>query len=270
MTIKLLVTDNDGCLVGGEKDTPEYRAQKFREIRDFLSQYGIGFSMATGRSLTKSRDIIHELGMNAPCAVEMGTVIYDPRTGEKHILAYTDRFSHLRHAQDEVRVFRDNVYGNIESLQSSFGHHIRPLQDREYMVCVESCNSSSGFSLEPHLRAMMHASLRDYVTRGLVKIVPSKGAVDIQPALDKGDAIAHIMRLYDVSHDMVLSVGDASHTDISMMKRTKYAACPANSDSETLSYVGDRGNGYVSRDGFTLGFFDILNHAAREWGLNNR
>ena len=273
--IRLVIADNDGCLGNYAKfgrpleEDLKPHTQDFDRIRDFLSAYPVMFAMNTGRSLTNSAKIMHEVGMNAPSALEMGTLVYNPRTHESHILAYTEGFKDYREAQDEVRRFHDYISKSNGKLDDIFGCDASFLSDRKNMICIEVAGKT-GYDIDPIVRRMMkdYPDLENLEREGKVLLVPSKGAIDIMPAIGKGKATEYQMDLCGVSRDESLSIGDSDHTDRKMMKKTGLVGCPSNADPATKKYVASRGKeGHISDYAYAEGVLDTMKWARAERGF---
>lgn len=271
MVLRLIVSDNDGCFgnyakfgrSAHEDLTPH--TEDYDRIREFLSQYqGIGFSMCTGRSLINSAKIIEELGMNVPCALEMGTLIYDPRTSTAYVLAYQHGHADLLEAQDEVRRFNATVAESNGKIAERLGCEIKHLSDRKNVVSIEF-DGKTGYDVHGQLEKLMRPELIGCIRDRTVLVVPSTGAIDVMPAIGKGAATRHIMNKLGIRQEEVLSIGDSSHTDIAMLRETGYAGCPSNSDDGLRRYVESRGRkGFVSSLGYAEGVLDTLRHAEKE------
>ncbi len=276
MVIKLVISDNDGCFGDFPKIGRPHQEnlgphiEDIDRIRDFLSSYGVAFSMCTGRSLTNSVKIIHELDMKGPSALEMGSLLYDPTTDQSKVLAYTNDFYYLSGAQDEIRRFLDYLRETNGSLGEIFGCEATLFLDRKNIVTVETAGKT-GYEIEPELRRMMHPELESHIEDRNAVSLPSAGACDIMVSIGKGGATEYIMKLTRVGSQETLSIGDSFHTDAEMMAKTRYVGCPANADRRIREYVTSKGaDGYISPHAFADGVLDILQHASRSWGLQRK
>lgn len=276
MTIKLVVSDNDGCFgnyahfssPAHEDLTPH--VVDFDRIKGALGSHDVMFGMCTGRSITNSAKIIHELGMNAPCALEMGSMIYDPRTHETKVLAYQPGFERFRAAQDEIRWFYDFVAKSNGQISARTECRIMHLDDRRNIVTIELAGRT-GHEIRQRLSELMSAELRGCIADGTALLIPSEGAIDVIPAIGKGGALRYIRKkLGEIPYLQTLAIGDSGHTDIDMMRAAGYAGCPSNADSATKRYVSRRKRGHVSEKSYAEGVLDILDYASRTFGFSSR
>ena len=270
MPIKLVISDNDGCFGDfkkfsrpHEEDLRPHIGGLYR-IRDLCSEHKLFLSMNTGRSLEKSIKTIHGIGANAPCALEMGTLIYDPNTDNAHSLA-ENRFIYLKDAQNAIRKFMDVVDRSYDEIKERLGCNLERLDDRKHIITYEFENGVGGIMFTI-LHEKMPDNMKEFLKKGYIKVVQSKGAIDIMPDIGKGAVTDYIMELIGISPEKAMSIGDAAHTDIEMLKKTGYAGCPSNSDDETKAYVRSRnGKGYISMRKYEKGVFDIISHGIRNW-----
>jgi hydroxymethylpyrimidine pyrophosphatase-like HAD family hydrolase len=266
MAIRLVVSDNDGCFgnyahfgrPAHEDLTPHVK--DYDRIHGFLVPHSVTFGMCTGRSITNSAKIIHELGMNAPCALEMGAMTYDPRTHQTTVLAYEPDFETYKKAQDEIRWFYDFVARSNGQIAARTGCRIMHLDDRRNIVTLE-LDGRTGHDVAGILREMMNDELRACLADGTALLIPSYGAIDVIPAIGKGGALRHIRKkLGEVPYSQTLAIGDSSHTDIDMMRKARYVGCPSNADAATRRYVARRKYGHVSSKPYAEGVLDILEY----------
>lgn len=97
------------------------------------------------------------------------------------------------------------------------------------------------------------------IQAGKVKFAPSTSALDIRMDIDKGHGIDHILHKLQRTGERCLGIGDSYHSDIDMLKRCEFKACPGNSDEKLKDYVSDR-KGYIARENLAAGIIEIYRH----------
>lgn len=276
MAVKHVIMDTDGVVLKPDKTvaplqedlSPHYG--NFAEVAGFFSRYpGLGVSKCTSRSLASARQIAERTGVNSLSAFEAGAVLYDP--ANKGVTRWTQAYPYLEAVSDVLLAFRDELFrqSTIERLSADFGYELRPLGDREETVTVEippgADKDHNGQKLHTLLvDRYMPFSMRELITRSLLRAFPSRSAVDYS-LVGKGESTRHILHACNVRGEEALGIGDSDHTDRAMMGECGYVACPENADQALKEYVSRRSNGYVARCSYAAGMMEILRHAERHW-----
>jgi Cof subfamily protein (haloacid dehalogenase superfamily) len=182
--VDLIVFDLDGTLLDSSASISAYT----RETLELLGQRGIAYTVATGRTLHATRDLISGHGFELPQIYKNGVVIWNPQS-----MGYTHR--HLV-TQDEV----EHVLGAFIAEQ------VTPFI----------------FTLEPGERhAVYHPALQNDVERNLVRIFKQERGLPVLPvselpgeaeitnvsAIGKREAIEKVVTLVESEPDLVAYMG---------------------------------------------------------------
>ena len=186
----LIVFDLDGTLLDSSASISDYT----RDTLALLGQRGIAYTVATGRTLHATRDLIQGHGFEFPQIYKNGVVIWNPQS-----LGYTHR--HLV-TQDEVE----------HVLRAFIAGHTTPFI----------------FTLEPGERhAIYHPPLLNDVERNLVRIFKKERALPVLPAselpgdaeitnvsaIGRRDAVEKVVALVESEPNLVAYMGVAMEDD---------------------------------------------------------
>ncbi|MBU0530142.1 MAG: HAD family hydrolase [Candidatus Aenigmatarchaeota archaeon] len=264
----LVICDNDGVFGNFSKEVAPWdedlgpHLEDLKRIREHVTNTGDTYSICTGRSLPSTRDIMRLTGINGPCMLEMGNLILSPG-GDMYRLVDTPEYSHLRQSSDRLAEWGRYAAENEDNIFASLidsGLRLRYLKDREHIFTWEITGSNfTGYQLYDALNNGYLECIRGDLESGRIAVLLSAKAIDFMPAINKGDAVRHVMNEYGFKAENVAAVGDSGHSDIPMMEPAGYVACPSNADDATLDYVRGRG-GYVSDHSFADGTLDILRY----------
>ncbi len=182
----LIVFDLDGTLLDGSSSISAYT----RETLTLLSQRGIAYTVATGRTLHATRDLIDGHGFSFPQIYKNGVVIWNPQS-----MGYTHRYLAT---QDEV----------AHVLGAFIAEKVTPFI----------------FTLEPGDRhAVYHSPLLTDVERNLVRIFKQERGLPVLPvselpgeaeitnlsAIGEREAIERVVALVENEPNLVAYMGVA-------------------------------------------------------------
>jgi Cof subfamily protein (haloacid dehalogenase superfamily) len=143
--MELIVFDLDGTLLNRDSEISPYT----RDTLTQLSEIGVAYTVATGRTLHASRDILEGHGFHLPQIFKNGVMIWDPQT---------ENYSHQ----------------NFLSL-SEIQHVLEAVLAQEITPFI--------FSLEPGNRhAIYHPPLQTEVEERLAKDFSARTGVEVLPA----------------------------------------------------------------------------------------
>ena len=143
--MELIVFDLDGTLLDAKGAISDYTRETLVE----LSKKGVAYTVATGRTLHATTDLLDGLGFQLPLVFKNGVMIWDPEN---------DDCSHQ----------------NFLTL-SEIGHVLEAMMDQRITPFI--------FTYEPGGRhAIYHQPLQNDIERGLAKYFTSGDGVDMLPA----------------------------------------------------------------------------------------
>lgn len=239
-----------------------YKERLLSAIRNLAEDCSMKISLLTGDSAEKHVNLRKYLGTALTFSgFEMGSVIASPYSEKTSLLVDMDGYGSLKNAQLEIENFR--VYFERELLKdfhAAFDQSGAWLSDRRHMLTLQGTNRVKGSDLKEYLRHKLPVEMEALLSKGLVKMVVSPVAVDLQPAIDKNVACRFVMKKLGLGPDDTLTVGHSPHSDLAYMK-FGYPACPANADPEVKDFVATN-NGYISSRSNELGVVDIIGHWA--------
>lgn len=184
--MELVVFDLDGTLLDSRSHISDYT----RETLRLLAQNGIAYTVATGRTLHASRDILDGHSFTLPQVYKNGAMIWCPRAAD---------YSHTTFL----------TQGEIE---------------RVLTVVMEQDVTPFIFTLAPgNYHAIYHTPLRNDVERRLAKEFNKRSEVDVLPAemmppdaditnvsaLGRPAAIAAVASMVEAADNLVAYSGDA-------------------------------------------------------------
>jgi Cof subfamily protein (haloacid dehalogenase superfamily) len=143
--MELIVFDLDGTLLNSRGQLSPFT----RDTLALLAKRGVAYTVATGRTLHASRDLLHGHGFNLPQVFKNGVMIWNPAS---------DQYSHQNYlALDEVQ----------HVLEAVLAQQVTPFI----------------FTLEPGNRhAIYHAALQNDMERGLASEFGGRSEVAVLPA----------------------------------------------------------------------------------------
>ncbi len=143
--MELIVFDLDGTLLNGSGEISAYTRDTLAE----LSQQGIAYTVATGRTLHASRELLEPHGFHLPQVYKNGVMIWDP---------VSDNYSHQNYL----------TLPEVEHvLRAVLAHQVTPFV----------------FTLEPGNRhAIYHTPLQNDIEHKLAADFAQRSGVDVLPA----------------------------------------------------------------------------------------
>lgn len=243
-TVELIVFDLDGTLLDKRSEISPYT----RETLDLLAERGIAYTVATGRTLHASQDLLKGLGFILPQVYKNGVVIWEPRqaTYSYRYLLTELEIRHVMEAFIEQRVspfiftlergdfhavYHAALYSQAErnlakAIAKERGLPVLPLAELPGDAGITNISAlgppaairkvSSMIDDEPTLVAYMGTALEDNALLW-VDIHHSDGS--------KGAAVDQLRN--DLAASRVICFGD-SDNDLSMFGRADEAYAPAN------------------------------------------
>ncbi|MFH1637436.1 MAG: HAD hydrolase family protein [Candidatus Woesearchaeota archaeon] len=134
---------------------------------------------------------------------------------------------------------------------------IKRMKDNNHMLTYEfDGDVITAKDVYSFLEPKIPDAVKQGISEGNVKVVTCSFAIDIRSDVDKGHAIDHILKKLGRTGEGGLGIGDSYHSDIDMMERCEYVACPANSNEALKDYVSDR-KGYIAKEPFGKGVIEI-------------
>jgi Cof subfamily protein (haloacid dehalogenase superfamily) len=215
--IRLVALDLDGTLVGDDL----ILRPRVREAVAAAQAQGVAVSIVTGRMFAAARPFARELAIGGPIVCYQGAAIFDASTGatlrettvKPDVTRDTLQWAHDHgvHAQcyadDTLYVEQINRFSQrytalarvepvvVPSLRAAFAE--RPTIK---IVLVDDAERA-----DRHLAALRELlGARAYLTRSHVDFVEV-----VDPAVNKGEALAFVAQRHGVSLDETLAVGDA-------------------------------------------------------------
>ena len=253
--IRLVALDLDGTLIGDDLVI----SPRVRNAIAAAEQRGVAVTIVTGRMFAATRPFARALAINGPIVCYQGAAIYEASTSAalreitvkpdvaSEVLAWAHR--HGVHAQcyaddtlyvEEINRFskRYTALARVEpivvpSLRTAFAQ--RPTIK---IVLVDDPDRSA-----QHLEALRTLlGDRAYLTRSHVDFVEV-----VDPAVNKGEALAFVARRYNVSLDETLAVGDAWN-DVPLLEAAAVGVAMGSGPPELLERA-DAVVGDVQHDG---------------------
>lgn len=254
-TIKLIVTDLDGCLTGYEEgpvDAAGLAELRLWNDRAVEEEYVPPAVLISGRPMGYVEAFARLVGSPYPCIFENGCGMYRPDGGLGHEYAFHPVL--VADPEIELAVVRFNEY--LEE------HLIKPkacgrIMGKRYAISLTPC---PGGPVEELMAAVKSApaELLDgfYVTRSI-------SVVDITPAgINKGSGFDWLIDVLrgnyglDIGPENVLGVGD-SWGDLPFLEKCGVSAAPANAAADVQERVG-----YTSPSKEIYAVLDIIAGAA--------
>ncbi len=246
--MELIVFDLDGTLLNSRGELSPYT----RDTLAALSDRGVAYTVATGRTLHASKELLRGHGFSLPHVYKNGVMIWNPAT---------DAYSHQNHLTlEEVQhvleaVLAQRVSPFIFTLERGHRHgiyHAPPQNDMERMLAAEFVGGD-GVEVLPAAQLPADAEITNISAIGLPSAVSAvETVIRAEPHLvayvgtawedeawrwidihhveaSKGGAIDLLRQQLGASR--VVCFGD-SENDLSMFARADEAYAPANAKPE--------------------------------------
>jgi HAD superfamily hydrolase (TIGR01484 family) len=235
----MIFCDIDGCLNAGKNVA--FDLPVLGEIRDIiveLGDFGVGFTLCTGRPQPYAEAMAQLLAIRLPVICELGALLYDP--GQ-------DRY---------VPLIPPATQADLEQLRRTVTASGYLTEDRFF----EIGNAYSLCITGPHFERLNEAefgaemqALMDQNPLAKVSWSRSHTAIDITPqGVDKATGVAHVLARFGLNPADATGIGD-SQGDISFLSMVGQVCCPFNA-SPTVRVLAD----HVSRHSHACGTLDIL------------
>lgn len=286
MSLQLIIADADGCFVKEEKQKRPAlidigpQEECFKQIKAFFIEHPeLKFSMSTTRSLSAGLRVADEVGINTLSAVDGGTTMYNPQTGEVYFLTETPEYEKHAEALQVLQAWSNPMNGREAYLAEPLGidaGELRKLDDRKTIFTVEMVNYHnppiSGYEIWDSMKenGQVTKQILSFIENGQLILKTSRAAVDVQIPIKKHESTIHTLEELGILRDNALGIGDRMHSDPGIMDNTRFVACPSNADDALKKYVQTRGkDGFVSAYEVGEGFLDILRHAEAHWMIGD-
>jgi len=253
--IRLLATDLDGTLLGGEENL-----HSVAEFRDLLlrarTQWGTQWAIVTGRSLLAVRAIVFEfmcMGLHPNFAVtEDARIHHHSRPGQLVPFRWWNFRVHQRRRR-MVRRWRPQVTAWHRQIVEQFPASV-DLSCPEVHFWMNMADLESAETAERLLREWVAPHREFFVFRWDTQIclMPTAGS--------KGEAVARLSRHLHLTPVDVLAIGDGPN-DMSMLdgNAATRVACVRNATPEVRRAV-TTADGFVAAADAMAGVVDILRH----------
>lgn len=234
--IKIFSTDMDGTLLDNNSQLPPNIETLISKIND---QNKI-FIAASGRTLTnlefKFKDVDAEITFisdNGAILKHKGEIVYINRMDKKDVL---DTIEMLKAAEDSTTVVITPEIAYIENDNKAHHEHLKEyythltLVDdlRKYTDDVIKVTALSPTKSHENFNQVVKDNLSDRV----YAVEAGKVWIDIMNrGVNKAEALQHIMNMYNIDKDEVVSFGDYFN-DLEMIKFPKYGFVVANAPAE--------------------------------------
>ncbi len=279
--IQIAVSDIDGCLVIEEKTLPPLLVNNspniiyFEGIKSFLQDRpDFHFTICSSRSLAVGIPVVELSGIRDLCSFEAGNVIYDPLSGEAKLLVnLKEKYRRLRKPLERLQNWGQTL--DNHGLAKKLGIapvNLRRLSDRKAMITYELLPfKESPFRGDDLWKVInehyLTPEIDKFIKDGKIKVMLSRGALDISIGIEKSDAVRYILSYKGLKRENALGIGDSYHSDMGIMRECNYFACPINSDDKLKDWIHQQGDrGYVARHFHGGGVSEALHHFA-ERGL---
>lgn len=255
--IKLVISDLDGTLLNSKK---ELSIENVNTIRQLIKK-GVNFCICTGRIYKSAYLIAEEIGFNFPIISCNGAYVKNPITGEVlfnhtfeeglalEIISIFQKYDLTYHFYDE-----DTVYSNkYERSAKSFGDKFKNLTNKPINVAVSE--DLSGYVKKAKaVNKFIGFKNKDKDVEGCLSELKKIKEIDISQSgsdnieimgknISKGSAVNHIMKIYGLSEDEVMTLGDEMN-DVTMFTEVKYSVAMGNAidDLKERAYYTTKSN----------------------------
>jgi sucrose-phosphate synthase len=237
-TEKLIVSDIDHTLLGDDAALSE-----FVSLVNNLER-GVGFAVATGRTVQSASDVLNENNVPIPDVVisSVGSEIYYNYKGE---LIYSNGWdAHISHLWK-----RDKIYELLK--QFDFLHYQESDTQRKFKISYYTEENKD------NLKKIKEVLIKNKLK---VNIIFSHGQfLDILPyRASKGKAIRYLSYRWNIPHENILVAGDSGN-DKEMLKGELLGVVVANYSSELDSLRGGK-RIYFSKRTYAGGILDGLKY----------
>lgn len=253
--IRLVALDLDGTLIGDDL----VLRPRVREAVARARAEGVAVTIVTGRMFAAARPFVRALEIGGPVVCYQGAAIYDATTGEtlretpvrQDVTRDTLQWAHEHgvHAQcyandtlyvDEINRFSKR-YTDLARVEPVVVPSLREaFADRPTIKIVTVDDVEKSEENLAALRALLGE--RAYLTRSHAEFVEV-----VDPAVNKGEALAFVAQRHGVSLGETLAIGDAWN-DVPLLEAAAVGVAMGSGPPELLAHA-DHVVGDVAHDG---------------------
>lgn len=251
MDIKLIVSDIDGTLIGTDEELKE----EFHNLKEFVKENSIPFTLATGRCYNEVKNFVNEFELDLPIvvnngagAVKDGNFIWETTMKAsilRRAIEHADELGMVIVTSDGIsdKSYRHNDY--IRNQIEKFGRYeevYRPSEEE-----WDTANIQKLLIIDPLPEGRIDSVLKYLESyKDMLNIVKyNDRSVDIMPAsANKAQGVINIAKILDIDVKEVMAIGDAKN-DIEMLNTVGVGVAVSNADSklkEVADYVCDSPN----------------------------
>jgi Cof subfamily protein (haloacid dehalogenase superfamily) len=265
--VELIVFDLDGTLLNGEgKLSPVTR-----ETLEELSQRGVSYTVATGRTLHASQYLLDDLGFSLPHVYKNGVMIWDPATGQ---ILHQNYLTTGEIGKVLQSILQEGLAAFIFTLEDRTQHRVfhTPASTAIEHQLIEHFSSREGLVVRPVAELPAEAEITNISTVGEPESIARVNRMILEEAhlvgysgnawdgeswrwLDihhanasKGGAIDLLKTQLGVSR--VVCFGD-SENDLSMFERADESYAPSNAEAAVrqaaTAVIGDHDEDGIAR-----------------------
>lgn len=270
MSIKMIVTDLDGTLMGRDHLTISERNRKALKN---AAQKGIQIVIASGRTLSIMKDVIEQIWKLDYAIVSNGAGIIDIST-KKEIYNNGLKYETLLNLTSLIEKYGGGyeIYAEGESymLENSLDHFVNPELTDEFMRKlkkaihpIQSVRELEHLQIEKinvldvkeEEKKSLFLDLKDFNDIEMTSSMP--GNLEINGiGVHKGKALAALCKKFSIKNTEVMAFGDGGN-DVEMLRWAKrsYAMGNASNDAKEAAHFVTKTNG---EDGLAIEIEKIL------------
>lgn len=211
MQYKAVIVDIDGTLVVPTQASASRPSQKVIDTVKKVKEKGVYFSIATGRSLDRSLNIVNSLQLNSPIILDNGALIYDCKT-KKYIwesLVAKEAILQVGHLLEKEAPLKIIIYDDNLRL-TSFN---KISKWRVSKILILDLSEDRSTKLHKKLKAIPNVSL----TRSIVGHAPVKEAIHVTNIDATKQVGVHKLAQYlNIATSKIIGIGD-SYNDFSLL-----------------------------------------------------
>lgn len=243
MARTLLVSDVDGTLITGEFWIPP----RNRKALERFTRQGGHFALATGRSAASAAPYAARVGVNTPCVLLNGSVIYDFST--RRVLWQTHlppaaggwmrevmrRFPQVGaevFSDGDLYIVSDNEWTRRHTRDEKLGYALTGL-DR-----VPPKWNKALFAGENSLLLEVQRMCESVPHPGWEYVFSGRMYYEMLPAgVTKGSTMERLAEICGIRHNNIVAIGDYFN-DCDMIARAAFSAVPADAPEELRAAAG--------------------------------